>query len=140
MTAYHKRLTGSDPAEQLRAAKAWSKWEDSTITLLPSPRHQQSHAADRAALAFARIENHYFVHGGWMEDGQLLRDAHKLNGIPGVIAQGRYDMACPPVSAYELHKGWKGSELMMVEDSGHAWNEPGTLHHLITATDRFAKG
>lgn len=70
--AYHRRLTGDDPVEQLRAAKAWSKWEDSTITLLPSPRHQQSHAADRAALAFARIENHYFVNAGFMEEGQLI--------------------------------------------------------------------
>ena len=86
--AYHRRLTGDDPVEQLRAAKAWSKWEDSTITLLPSPRHQQSHAADRAALAFARIENHYFVNAGFMEEGQLIRDAYKLRGIPGTIIQG----------------------------------------------------
>ena len=85
--AYHRRLTGDDPVEQLRAAKAWSKWEDSTITLLPSPRHQQSHAADRAALAFARIENHYFVNAGFMEEGQLIRDAYKLRGIPGTIIQ-----------------------------------------------------
>ena len=91
--AYHRRLTGDDPVEQLRAAKAWSKWEDSTITLLPSPRHQQSHAADRAALAFARIENHYFVNAGFMEEGQLIRDAYKLRGIPGTIIQGRYDVA-----------------------------------------------
>ena len=77
-----QRLTGDDPVEQLRAAKAWSKWEDSTITLLPSPRHQQSHAADRAALAFARIENHYFVNAGFMEEGQLIRDACSCAAFP----------------------------------------------------------
>jgi len=140
MAAYRLLLTSDDEKIRLDAARAWSVWEGVTTTLLPDPRGEENFGEESFALAFARIENHYFVHGGWMEDGQLLRDAHKLNGIPGVIAQGRYDMAFPPVSAYELHKGWKGSELMMVEDSGHAWNEPGTLHHLITATDRFAKG
>ena len=76
-------------AEQLRAAKAWSRWKTHHTLLLPSPRHIRSHAADRAALAFARIENHYFVHAGFMEEGQLIRDAHKLHGIPGTIVQGR---------------------------------------------------
>ncbi len=137
--AYHRRLTGDDPVEQLRAAKAWSKWEDSTITLLPSPRHQQSHAADRAALAFARIENHYFVNAGFMEEGQLIRDAYKLRGIPGTIIQGRYDVCTPARTAWDLHRAWPEAEFHLVPDSGHAFDEPGTLARLIAATDAYAK-
>ncbi|MNS55400.1 Proline iminopeptidase [compost metagenome] len=139
MAAYHKRLTGDDPAEQLRAAKAWSKWEDSTITLLPSPRHQQSHAADRAALAFARIENHYFVNAGFMEEGQLIRDAHKLRGIPGTIVQGRYDVCTPARTAWDLHRAWPEADFHLVPDAGHAFDEPGTLARLLAATDAYAK-
>ncbi|WP_241132383.1 prolyl aminopeptidase [Achromobacter insuavis] len=139
VAAYHKRLTGNDPAEQLRAAKAWSKWEDSTITLLPSPRHQQSHAADRAALAFARIENHYFVNAGFMEEGQLIRDAHTLRGIPGTIVQGRYDACTPARTAWDLHRAWPEAEFHIVPDAGHAFDEPGTLARLIAATDAYAK-
>jgi proline iminopeptidase len=139
VAAYHKRLTGDDPAEQLRAAKAWSKWEDSTITLLPSPRHQQSHAADRAALAFARIENHYFVNRGFMEEGQLIRDAHKLRGIPGTIVQGRYDVCTPARTAWDLHRAWPEAEFHLVPDAGHAFDEPGTLARLIAATDGYAR-
>ena len=127
------------PVEQLRAAKAWSKWEDSTITLLPSPRHQQSHAADRAALAFARIENHYFVNAGFMEEGQLIRDACKLRGIPGTIIQGRYDVCTPARTAWDLHRAWPEAEFHLVPDSGHAFDEPGTLARLIAATDAYAK-
>jgi len=138
MAAYRKRLTSPDPAEQLRAAHAWSQWEDHTITLLPSPLHNQSHAGDQAALAFARIENHYFVHGGFMEEGQLLRDAHKLHGIPGVIVQGRYDACTPARTAWELHRAWPQAEFYLVDDAGHAFDEPGILAHLLAATDKFA--
>jgi proline iminopeptidase len=92
------------------------------------------------ALAFARIENHYFVHGGWMEEGQLIRDAGKLRTIPGVIIQGRYDIATPAVSAWDLHKAWPGAEFHLVEGAGHAFSEPGILERLIAANDRFAAG
>ena len=92
------------------------------------------------ALAFARIENHYFTHHCWMADGQLLRDAHKLRAIPGVIVQGRYDMACPVQTAWELHRAWPEAEFHLVEGAGHVLSEPGLLHHLIEATDRFAGG
>ena len=138
IAAYHRRLTGDDPAEQLRAAKAWSRWEDHTITLLPSPRHQQSHAADRAALAFARIENHYFVHAGFMEEGQLIRDAHKLHGIPGTIVQGRYDVCTPARTAWDLHRAWPQAQFHLIPDAGHAFDEPGILARLIQATDTYA--
>src|SRR6185437_5032231 len=139
IAAYRKRLTGDDPAQQLRAAKAWSLWEGRTITLLPSAKHQQSHADDQHALAFARIENHYFVHDGFMEcDGQLLRDAHKLHGIPGTIIQGRYDACTPARTAWELHKAWPQAVFHLVPDAGHAFAEPGILARLIEATDTYA--
>ncbi len=139
MAAYRRRLVGSDRAEQLACARAWSLWEGQTITLLPDPAGAAKHADDDFALAFARIENHYFVHGGWLEEGQLIRDAHKLAGIPGVIVQGRYDMACPAKTAWELHRAWPEAEFHLIADAGHAFNEPGILAQLIAATDRFAR-
>ncbi|ARP89135.1 prolyl aminopeptidase [Bordetella genomosp. 9] len=138
VAAYHRRLTGSDPVAQLRAAKAWSRWEDSTITMLPSPRHQQNHAGDQAALAFARIENHYFINEGFMQEGQLIRDAHKLRQIPGVIVQGRYDVCTPMRTAWDLHKAWPEAQFHVVPDAGHAFDEPGILSRLIEATNRYA--
>ncbi|ANN76084.1 prolyl aminopeptidase [Bordetella flabilis] len=138
VAAYHRRLTGTDAAARLRAAKAWSRWEDSTITMLPSTRHQQSHAADLAALAFARIENHYFVNEGFMTEGQLIRDAHKLRDIPGVIVQGRYDVCTPMRTAWDLHRAWPEAQLHVVPDAGHAFDEPGILTRLLEATNRYA--
>jgi proline iminopeptidase len=139
MSAYHRRLTSTSDAVRLPAARAWSLWEGETITLLPNADFSTAHAQDHFALAFARIENHYFVHGGWLDEGQLLRDANRLRGTPGVIIQGRYDMACPAVSAWDLHQLWPEADFHMVEDAGHAFNEPGILHRLIEATDRFGR-
>jgi proline iminopeptidase len=139
MAAYHKRLTGADRAEQLKAAKAWSVWEGSTITLLPNNDIAKSHADDHFALAFSRIENHYFVNAGFFDaDDQLLRDAYKLKKIPGVIVQGRYDVCTPAVTAWDLHRAWPEAEFHIVDDAGHAFDEPGILNHLINATDKFA--
>ncbi|MFO1149218.1 MAG: prolyl aminopeptidase [Alsobacter sp.] len=138
MSAYQRRLTGPDEAGRLAAAKAWSLWEGETITLLPDAAMTAQHEDGHYAIAFARIENHYFVHGGWMDEGQLIRDAATLRGIPGAIIQGRYDMACPPGTAWDLHKAWPDASVHMVEDAGHVFSEPGILHQLILATDRFA--
>ncbi len=138
MTAYRKRLVGADPVAQLAAAKAWSLWEGQTLRLLPDAANAAKHAADHFALAFARIENHYFVHAGWLEEGQLIRDAHKLAGIPGAIIQGRYDVATPAKTAWDLHRAWPEAEFHLVDDAGHAFNEPGILAQLLAATDRFA--
>ncbi len=138
IAAYHRRLTGDDPQAQLQAAHAWTQWESHTISLLPNPQHLQAHAADQAALAFARIENHYFVNKGFMEEGQLLRDAHKLADIPGVIVQGRYDACTPAKSAWDLHKAWPTADFQLVPDAGHAFDEPGILKQLLAATDHFA--
>jgi proline iminopeptidase len=138
ISAFRRRLVSDDRATRLEAAKAWSIWEGSTITLLPDAGMTAAFSADDFAVAFARIENHYFVHEGWMEDGQLIRDAGRLRGIPGVIVHGRYDMATPMQNAWDLHKAWPEAEFHIVEGAGHAFSEPGILHHLITATDRFA--
>ncbi len=138
MAAYHKRLTSPDRAVQIEAAKAWSLWEGETITLLPDPALTTQHGSDHFALAFARIENHYFTHGGWLEEGQLLRDAHKLKGIPGLIVHGRYDMPCPLRTAWDLAKAWPDAEFHIIEGAGHALSEPGILDRLIRATDKFA--
>jgi proline iminopeptidase len=139
VAAYRRRLTSPDPAIQLEAAKAWSVWEGETITLLPNTKLSGEHAADHFALAFARLENHYFSHDCWLEDGQLLRDAFRLHGIKGAIVHGRYDMPCPARYAYQLHKAWPQAEFHLIEGAGHAYNEPGILDALIAVTDRFAQ-
>jgi proline iminopeptidase len=138
MGAYRRRLTGADRAARIEAAKAWSLWEGETITLLPEPATSGKFGEDDFALAFARIENHYFVHGGWLDEGQLLRDAGRLADIPGVIVHGRYDMPCPAKNAWALHKAWPRAEFHLVEGAGHAFSEPGILDRLIRATDGFA--
>ncbi len=138
--AYRKRLTGTDPEAQLACARAWSVWEGQTIRLLPDAASTALHAQDAFSLAFARIENHYFVHKGWMEEGQLLRDAGKLAAVPGVIVQGRYDACTPVRTAWNLHRAWPQADFQLVPDAGHAYNEPGILSRLIEATDRFAAG
>ena len=134
---YAELLSSPDPEVHGPAAVAWSTWEGATVTLLPRPELVAEFAEPSYALAFARIENHYFVNGGWFEEGQLIRDAVRLEGIPGVIVPGRYDIATPAVSAWDLHKAWPGSELVLVPDAGHAYDEPGILSALLEATDRF---
>ena len=138
MTAYRRRLTHPDRAVRLEAARAWSLWEGQTITLLPDSRLLETFAADDFAIAFARIENHYFVHGGWMDEGQLIREAGRLRDIPGVIVQGRYDACTPARTAWDLHRAWPEAEFHLIADAGHAYNEPGILDRLIRATDAFA--
>jgi proline iminopeptidase len=135
--AYRKRLTGDDKDEQLRAAKAWSKWEGDIVTLLPSPETVEHFTSPDVAVAVARIENHYMATNGWFEKGQLLKGAEKLRGIPGVIVQGRHDTCTPPVAAWKLKKAWPEVELNIIPDAGHLFNEPGILDGLVRATDRF---
>jgi proline iminopeptidase len=138
MLAYNRRLTHEDKAVRVAAAKAWALWEGETITLLPEPSTSDHFGEDEFAHAFARIENHFFVNAGWMEEGQLIRDAYKLRDIPGVIVHGRYDMPCPAKYAWALHKAWPRAEFHLIEGAGHAYSEPGILDQLIRATDRFA--
>ncbi|MGO4386638.1 prolyl aminopeptidase [Microvirga sp. 2YAF29] len=138
MAAYRKRLIDPDPAVRAKAARAWSLWEGETITLLHNQGYSDQFGDEHYAIAFARIENHYFVNNGWFEEGQLIRDAHKLKDIPGVIIQGRYDITTPAKSAWDLHRAWPEAQFTIVPDAGHAVSEPGITHHLIETTDRFA--
>ena len=138
MSAYHRRLTGHDAAVRLEAARAWSTWEGATSFLHQDLAHIASSGEDEFALAFARIENHYFVNGGFFDaDDQLLRDASRLRAIPSVIVQGRYDVVCPARSAWDLHRAWPEADLRIVGDAGHSAFEPGILHELVLATDQF---
>lgn len=140
VAAYHRRLTGADATARLEAAKAWSIWEGSTSTLLQDLAMIARTGASEFALAFARIECHYFVNGGFFEvDDQLLRDVPRIRHIPAVIVQGRYDVVCPAESAWALHRAWPEADLRIVPDAGHAAMEPGILHELIEATDRMRK-
>jgi proline iminopeptidase len=139
LQAYHRRLTGDDEVRRMAAAKAWSLWEGRTATLLPSPDVQAYFADPHLALALARIECHYFVHHAFLEPSQLLRDAYRMAGIPGVIVQGRYDLICPLRSAWELHRAWPRAELDIISDAGHSAFEPGIRKALVAATDRFAQ-
>jgi proline iminopeptidase len=136
--AYRKRLTSDDKDEQLRAAKAWSKWEGDIVTLLPSPSTIEHFTSPEIAVAVARIENHYMANHGWLAEGQLLEGAKKLHGIPGVIVQGRHDTCTPPVAAWLLKQAWPDVELNIIPDAGHLFSEPGITDGLIRATDRFA--
>jgi len=139
ITAYHRRLTSDDPLVRLEAARAWSIWEGTTLSLIPEPDRVARFGADAYALAFARIESHYFVNGGFLRrDGELLLEAHRLEGIPGVIVHGRYDVVTPIKNAMLLHQAWPDSELRAVADAGHAMTEPGIVHELIRATRKFS--
>ena len=137
--AYRRRLTSPDPEARLEAARAWSLWEGRTITLLPDPTIDATYGRSEYALAFARIENHYFTHDAWLEPDQLIRDARRLAHIPGVIIQGRYDVATPMRTAWVLHRAWPEARFGLVPGAGHAWSEPGIQRLLVEATDRFAR-
>ena len=138
IAAYSRMLADPDPDVHGPAAVAWASWEAAGITLLPHPEVVARFAEPTFALAFARIENHYFMNRGWLDEGQLIRDAASLRDIPGVIIQGRYDVCTPAVTAWELHRAWPAAEFVLVPDAGHAFHEPGILDALLEATDRFA--
>ena len=141
MQSYYKRLTSPDRNTLLEAARAWSTWE-SALSYFHINTSYVARAKDAEfAAAFARIECHYFVNGGWLEkETQLLDDVPKIRHIPTVIVQGRYDVVCPARSAWALKKAWPESDLRIVPDAGHSAFEPGTARELVKATDRFAKG
>ena len=140
MRAYHRRLTSRDTRTRRRAARAWSVWEAATSTLLPDLDAMRGMGQPRFAEAFARIESHYFVNGGFLRrDDQLLRDVSRMRHIPGVIVQGRYDVVCPARSAWDLHRAWPEARLIVIPDAGHSISEPGTRSALIRETARFAR-
>lgn len=136
--AYHRRLSDPDPAVHRPAGLAWTRWEASTLTLRPDPELVAAMTDPDTAVAFARIENHYFVHEGWFREGQLIENARILRGIPAVIVQGRYDVCTPMMTAWDLHRAWPEADFVVVSDAGHAASEPGIATALRAATDRFA--
>ncbi|HHW4678915.1 MAG TPA: prolyl aminopeptidase [Xylella sp.] len=138
ISAFHRRLTSSDEAVRLAAAQAWSLWEGATSFLHMDQAFIESHENPHFALAFARIENHYFVNAGFFEvEDQLLRDAYRIADIPGVIVHGRYDVVCPLQNAWDLHKAWPKATLKITPASGHSAFEPENIDALIRATDSF---
>jgi proline iminopeptidase len=140
MQAYYTRLTSSDPETLGRVARAWSIWEGATSFLRMNPEYLAKFEEDAYAAAFARIECHYFVNGGFLRsDSQLLEEVDRIRHIPAVIVQGRYDVVCPMRSAWDLHRAWPEATLHITPDAGHSAFEAGNLDALITATDRFAK-
>ncbi|WP_292834251.1 prolyl aminopeptidase [Microbacterium sp.] len=136
--AYHRQLTDPDPAVHRPAGVAWTTWEASTLTLRPDPDLVAAMAEPEAAVAFARIENHYFMHDAWLRPGQLIEDVAAIRGIPAVIVQGRYDVCTPIMTAWELHRAWPEADFVVVPDAGHSASEPGIAAALRAATDRFA--
>lgn len=128
IAAYHKRLFSDDIGQQERYALPWLLWENALAGLQSNP---SSHAPSEYARAFARLENHYFANHCFIEEGQLLRDRHRIEHLPAIIVQGRYDMVCPPLSAHELAQGWERCELRIIPASGHALSEPQITAELV---------
>jgi proline iminopeptidase len=139
LSAYYRRLTSADVSVQRAAAKIWSVWEGRTSRLIPDPELIARTGGDEFSYAFARIEAHYFVHDAWLTQGRgLLENVARIRHVPAVIVQGRYDVVCPVKSAWDLHTAWPESQLVIVPDAGHSASEPGIIHELVSATDRFA--
>ncbi len=139
VSAYYRRLTSKDRQVRLEAARAWSVWEASTSKLVPSAASKQYFGQPEFAEAFARIECHYFVNQGFFDrENQLLANIDRIRHLPGVIVQGRYDVVCPMITAWELHQTWQEAELIVIDNAGHSMSEPGIKDALIRASDRFA--
>ena len=121
----------------MRAARTWSTYEGRCAYLRPNETAVAELGLDALSLCIARLEAHYFLHAGFLEDGQLLQGMAAIRHLPAVIVQGRYDMVCPPVTAYRLHHAWPGSQLVLVDDAGHSAGEPGNRAALVAATESW---
>lgn len=139
IAAYYKRLTGDNELAKMAAAKAWSIWEGRCATLRPNPEVVHRFAEPHLAVSLARIETHYFVNRTFLEPNQIINNAQALEGIPGIIVHGRYDMVCSLDNAFSLHQAWPDSELHIIRDAGHSSSEPGIIDALIKATNAMAK-
>lgn len=136
--AFYKRLTSTDEATRLDAAKAWSGWEGATVHLQPDEATFLKFTSDHMAVSLARIECHYFVNGCWFRsDNQLIEDVGRIRHIPTVIVHGRYDVVCPVKNAFDLHAAWPEAELQIIPDAGHAFDEPGIQRALMAAVEKF---
>ncbi|NET06410.1 MAG: prolyl aminopeptidase [Symploca sp. SIO2B6] len=137
--AYYRRLTSPEAQVRLEAARAWSVWEASTSKLFQDQSLMERFGDSHFAAAFARIECHYFINKGFFEpEDQLLQNVDRIRHLPATIVQGRYDVVCPMISAWELHRAWPEAELIVIPDAGHSMSEPGIRNALIEATDKFA--
>jgi proline iminopeptidase len=135
--AYHRRLFSGDMSTETRFARAWSSWENALASIHSTGMGGE--APGDYARAFARLENHYFTNAGFLEfDGQILAHAGRIKHIPGTIVQGRYDMICPPESAYALSRAWPAADLKLIRNAGHALSEPGISAELVRTMDRIA--
>ena len=140
MSAYHKIFTSDDKQKRLIAAIAWSRWEAATSSLSYKPSLVEEFSDPEFALAFALIENHYFINKGWFEtENQLIENIDKIRSIPSVIVQGRYDVVCPMKTAWELSEAWPEAEMIIAPSSGHTAFEKEIMHALISATNKFGK-
>ncbi len=138
LQAHYRRLIGEDDIARMSSAKAWSIWEGRAATLLPNKHVVNFFGTPRVALSLARIEAHYFAHKTFLEPDQILRDAHRLADIPGVIVHGRYDMVCPIQNAWELQRAWPSAKLLVIPDAGHSAAETGTTHALVKSVMEMA--
>ncbi len=137
IAAYHRRLFSGDRGEELRMGRAWSAWENALASIHSGGGSGES--PGDYARAFARLENHYFTNAGFLDfDGQILAHMERIEHIPGVIVQGRYDMICPPLSAWEVARRWPAAELKMIRNAGHALSEPPISAELVRVMDRIA--
>jgi proline iminopeptidase len=140
VSAYHRRLTSEDEPVRLEAARAWSIWEGSTSKLFFDPSMIEKFADPEFALAFARIECHYFMNNAFFSsDNYLIENVGSIRSIPCVIVQGRYDVVCPITSAWALHRAWPEAQLKIIPDAGHSISEPGIIDALVDATDQFGQ-
>jgi proline iminopeptidase len=136
--AYSKQLESPDPATRDRAAQAWCEWEDTHVATYAGYHHDPRYDDPRFRMCFARLVTHYWSNAAFLEDGQLLRDAHRLAGTPGVLIHGRLDISSPPDIAWRLSRAWPGSDLVLVDNAGHGAGHPSTLEAILAATNRFA--
>lgn len=139
ITAFYKRLNGEDELARMSAAKHWAQWEGQCATLHPCKAVFEKFTNTHTAMSLSLIETHYFKHKCFIEPNQILRDAYKLEGIPGIIIHGRYDMICPVDNAFALHYAWLGSELQIIRDAGHAASEAGTTDALVNAVEKMSR-
>src|SRR6195256_6488017 len=138
--ADYSRLTRADEKLRIEAARAWSIWEGSTSKLFFDHESIEKFADPEFALAFARIECHYFMNNAVFDsDNYLIENVGRIRSIPGVIVQGRYDVVCPLTSAWDLHRAWPEAQLHIIPDAGHSISEPGIIDALVEATDRFGR-
>jgi proline iminopeptidase len=139
VAAYHRLLECDDAAVRERAARDWCVWEEAVVSATPGYRANPRYESAEFRMAFARIVTHYFTHGAWLEDDQLLRNADRLAGIPGVLIHGRLDLGGPLAAAWDLHRAWPDSELVVVGTAGHDTRDPGMSDSIVTALNRFAR-